>query len=118
MGGYSEEETPYAGPIINETIRVGDHLTFGYCDYENHSVVSLTNKEVSKVDTGERGTGHHGSVTVMVKKYPYPIPDTTKFQRVKYINESGTLVGVPDGEEALGFVDDFEALITGEQRGG
>ena len=64
--------------------------------------MSLITKEVIKVDTGEGGTGHHGSVTIMVKKYPYPVPDTTKIQRVKYINEFGTLVDVPDGEGALG----------------
>ena len=81
LSGYNEEETPYAAPIIHETIQVGDHLTFGYCDYENHSVVSSITKNVIKVDAGEGGTGHHGSVTVMVKKYPFPIPDTTKIQK-------------------------------------
>ena len=52
MGGYNEEETPYAWPMINKTIQVGDHSTFGYCDYEKQSVMSLIIKEVIKLSRG------------------------------------------------------------------
>ena len=118
MGGYNEEETPYAGPTIHEIIRIGDHLLFGYCDYENHSRESYITKEVIKVEADEGGTGHRGSVVVRVKNYPFPIPATTQVQRVKYINDMGALVDVPDGEGARGYVEEFEKLITGEQQRG
>ena len=71
-----------------------------------------------KVEAGEGGTGHRGSVVVRVKNYPFPISATTQVQRVKYINDMGALVDVPDGEGARGYVEEFETLITGEQESG
>ena len=118
MSGWNEEEESYEGPTINETIQVGDYLTYGYCDGANCSEVTLMTEKVIKVKAGTDGTGHHGSIIVIVDDLPRPISHATKIRRAKYLNESGILNEVPDDEGKWGYIEDFGKIITGDQYGG
>ena len=112
MGGWDEVEPSYEGPTIFETIKVGDHLTFGYCDIANGSVTTSRTEKVIKVKAGTNGTGHNGSVMVTINNMPHQISQATQISRAKYLNESGVLLKVPKDEGKYGFRDDFEQLIT------
>ena len=41
MGGWNEVEPSYEGPTIDETIKPGDLLIFGYCDIANSSETTM-----------------------------------------------------------------------------
>ena len=117
MGGWNEVEPSYEGPTIDETIKPGDLLIFGYCDIANSSETTMRTEQVIKVKAGTNGTGQNGSVVVSVNSMNHPIGQCTKISRVKYLNESGELVKVPKDEGKYGFMDDFERLITGVHDG-
>jgi len=113
-----EEEETYEGPTIYERIQVGDYLTFGYCDRANGPELTLRTEKVIEVKAGTNGTGHNGSVTVIVDKMPHPITGATIIRRAKYLNKNGVLVQVPKNEGKSGYLEDFQQLITGEHEGG
>ena len=56
MGGWGDIEVPYEGSTINETIKPGDHLTFGYCNVANHSETTSRTEHVIEVRAATNGT--------------------------------------------------------------
>lgn len=55
MDGWGEIEVPYEGPTIDETIKPGDLLTFGFCDVANGSETTSRTEQVIEVRAGTNG---------------------------------------------------------------